>query len=290
MIPFILLATLALAAAAVVGWLLAVRAGHRSNGPLTAELARTEARLAEATERANAQGQELANAREANATLREQLTAARTETGAGRQALATAEATNTSTHAALTDALAQQAALRAEIVHLRERLDADSASGRAREGRAVAEVQRVLAPLMERERLGAELSRMDMGRGTRGELPRMMDAIARIGSFSSVVLSDDLGLPLAVNTGSEDGDEIAGLWSMLIGLADRIARSGAPVPTAVVVHDAANQTSVHRLFSSAGSRFLLTAVSRGRALPPETLDPALTKLERVLAGSALAAV
>jgi len=45
---------------------------------------------------------------------------------------------------------------------------------------------------------------------------------------------------------------------------------------------------VHRLFSSAGARFLRTAVSHGRSLPPESLEPALSKLERQLSGSALA--
>jgi len=81
---------------------------------------------------------------------------------------------------------------------------------------------------------------------------------------------------------------LAGVWSMLLTLADRVTTAGAPSPLAVVVHDAANQTIVHRLFSSAGTRFLLTAVSRGRSLPPESLDPALSKLERLLSGSALA--
>ena len=109
---------------------------------------------------------------------------------------------------------------------------------------------------------------VEIGRGTRGELPRVMDAIAQVGPFSTVVLSDEAGLPLATSRDSGDGTVLAGLWSMLLTLADRVSHAGAPAPLAVVVHDAANQTLIHRLFSSGGARFLLTAVSPGRSLPP----------------------
>lgn len=111
----------------------------------------------------------------------------------------------------------------------------------------------MLVPLAQLERLASQLATLEIGRGNRGELPRMMEPIAQIGQFSTVVLSDGAGLPLAV-----------------------------------MVHDTANQTIVHRLFTAGGTRFLLTAVGHARALSPEILDPALSKLERLLAGSALA--
>lgn len=71
----------------------------------------------------------------------------------------------------------------------------------------------------------------------------------------------------------------------LLAVDDRVVLSGAPGAQSVVVHDAANQTLLHRLFTSSGNRFLLTAVTRGRTLSPEVLDPALGKLERILAAS-----
>ena len=69
---------------------------------------------------------------------------------------------------------------------------------------------------------------------------------------------------------------------MVLTVAVGMATSGAPVPISEVVRDAASRAILHRLFSTAGSRYLLTAVSR-RSLDPGALDPALSKLERVLA-------
>lgn len=292
-IPFVVLAGIALTAACLVGWLVC----DRSTQPLRAQLVELQQRVVDAEAHAIALVERDQLREGSLAGLRASLAAAE-----GRAAEAT------STHAGLhaeaaalrrslaeadgraTDAVVAHAALQAEVESLRERLRADRETGVAREGRAMQTVARVLAPLMERERIGGELAGLELGPGTRGELPRLMDAIASIGKFSSVVLSDEVGLPLAVNRGSEDGEMHAALWSMLIAIADRSAACGAPVPTALVVHDSANQTLLHRLFSAGGSRFLLTAVCRGRSLPAEALDPALDKIERLLAGSALARV
>lgn len=156
---------------------------------------------------------------------------------------------------------AELTAARAELARVRDALDAAQRAPR---------------------RVSIDLSRLDAGRGTRKELSRMVDDIARIGDFSSVVLSDGDGLPLAVNRASTDGEQLAGLWSMLLTLADRVAATGAPAPIAIAVHDDDDQTLLHRLFSSAGSRYVLTAVSRD-PLPANALDPAIGKLARVLA-------
>lgn len=295
-VVFIVLAAVALLAAGATGWLWAVRTTRTAQHSL-AEVARAaeqrasaaEARQLDAATRADAHERELATARDTASTVREQLREAQAALTATQAKLANAELDASRTRSSLVEHKSKVAAQQAEIGLLRAQLDADHELGRTREGRAVAEVQRVLAPLIERERLAAELARLEIGRGTRGELPRMMEAIARIGEFSSVVLSDEVGLQLAANREAEDGETLAGVWSMLLAVADRVAGAGCPAPMAVVVHDAANQTILHRLFSSGGSRFLLTAVGRGRTLPAETLDPALGKLERILAGSALAA-
>lgn len=298
----IVLAIVALAAAGITGWMIAQRSRSTAQRDQSSLLAATEqrataaeVRVADLVEQAARRDAELAkihheaaNARQAIGSLEASLAASQQTATQHEQASRNAQRALAEAHRALSEATAAQAKVRGELGVVQERL-AQRESGQVREGRAVEEVQRVLAPLIERERLAGQLARLDIGRGTRGELPRLMDAIASLGGFSSVVLSDEVGLPLAVNQGSNDGEQLAGLWSLLLTVADRIATAGAPVPIAVVVHDAANQTILHRLFSSAGSRFLLTAVSRGRSLAPEALDPALTKLERLLAGSALAA-
>ncbi|MBS2013248.1 MAG: hypothetical protein JST00_10195 [Deltaproteobacteria bacterium] len=142
-------------------------------------------------------------------------------------------------------------------------------------------VSQALAPLLEKERLGRELAQLEVG-ASLSELPRMLDAIAQKGSFSSVVLSDDVGLPLAASANAQSVDWLAGMASLVLTLVERSERSGAPRPIGVVVHDEANQRLLHRVFRAGGAHFLLTAVSRGQDVNPSALDPALGNLERAL--------
>lgn len=292
----VLFSALGLLAAGTTGFLIAARSAASTGTAAATELAAceqraiaAEARVVDYGERVQGLSLELAAERETQARLREELREAQTAYASVQDATATTQLEAKRTERQLQQALSEQSALKAQVASLRERVAKDAESGKAREGRAVEQVQKLLAPLIERERLSEELARLEMGRGTRGELPRLMDAIAKIGNFSTVVLSDEVGLPLATNQGSPDSDVIAGVWSLLLSIADRVAVSGKPVPTAVLVHDAENHMTVHRLFSSAGGRYLLTATGRTGALAPGALDPALDKLQRILAGSALAA-
>ncbi|MBI2392378.1 MAG: hypothetical protein HYV09_22520 [Deltaproteobacteria bacterium] len=139
----------------------------------------------------------------------------------------------------------------------------------------------LLKPIVERDRLGKELSSVQEGEGLR-ELPRMLDAIAEKGSFATVVLSDDAGLPLAANRSAADVDALAAVASWLITLVHRAERSEAARPLSFVVHDSWNQHVIHRVFDVGAQRFTLTAVSRGMQVSPGTLDAALGKIERVL--------
>lgn len=143
-------------------------------------------------------------------------------------------------------------------------------------------MREMLAPMIERDRMGKELSRLEAGSGL-GELPRMLDAIAEAGGFTTVVLSDDVGLPLAANGSALDVEMLAGMASFLLTLAERAERNGAPRPQAVVVLDDSNQHVLHRIFAVESVRFTLTAVSRGVYVAPGALDAALGKLEKVLA-------
>lgn len=134
----------------------------------------------------------------------------------------------------------------------------------------------------QRARLGRDLAHMDLGHATRAELPRLLDAVAASGGFASVVLADEVGLLLASNAEAERPDLLAGVWSMLTAVCDRVERSGAPVPLAFAVLDASHARSVHRLFRAGDNRFVLTALAHGADLAPDALDPALGKLTHLL--------
>lgn len=143
----------------------------------------------------------------------------------------------------------------------------------------------VLGPMMESERRAQGLKSLRAPLRGREQLPALLDNIARRGGFAAVLLSDEVGLPLAASSGARNADVLAGVSSLILSLADRVTKSGAPTPTAVLVRDGSNQLILHRIFSAAGERFLLTGVSKGSEVPTTALDPVLTALEDVLAKS-----
>lgn len=147
-------------------------------------------------------------------------------------------------------------------------------------------IRELLGPLVRRESLGNELASLPLATGDRGELPGLLDDIAQRGGFSAVLLSDEAGLPLATSSGSDDLDRLAGVSSLVMLVADRLARDTGPAPVAVIVHDEADQQLLSRLFPVAGQTLLLTAVATGATLAPTSLDPALAKIEAVLAPAA----
>ena len=143
-------------------------------------------------------------------------------------------------------------------------------------------VQKAMQPLVERERIGRDLAKLEASTSQAG-LAGVLDAIAQNGGFSSVVLSDEAGLPLAASSGTEDVESIAGSSSLVFTLAERAEREGRAPVVAMVVHHGDNQLVLHRIFGPKEARLMLTAVSRGRALGPDALDPALGSIERALA-------
>ncbi len=143
-------------------------------------------------------------------------------------------------------------------------------------------VRDTLGPLMDRERRAQVLGRLLVSPRGRERLPQLLEAIAHRGGFSAVLLSDEVGLPLAASAAARDADVIAGVSSLVLSLADRIARTGAPAPTSVLVRDGGGQLTLHRIFAVGGERFLVTAVSTGAELSTTALDPALAALESAL--------
>lgn len=144
-------------------------------------------------------------------------------------------------------------------------------------------LQEVLAPIVERERRELALSAIPAhDSDDRRGLPVLLNAIASEGGFTTVLLSDEVGLPLATNNEAEDTDMFAGVSSLLVSMFDRIVESGQPTPLAVVLRDDNNQVIIHRVFRIHDERYVLTAVNKGTLLTPDALDPAVTPIEQAL--------
>lgn len=178
--------------------------------------------------------------------------------------------------------------LRSELQTLAKSLS-DNKSSRDAEVQAFRrQMTELLSPMLERERLNRELSQIETGSGSLGELPRFLESIASKGGFDALVLSDEAGLPLAANRGANGVDELSGISAMFLALADRVAVQGPSVPTALVIRDQSDQMAIHRIFRAGAARFLLSGTTRAMNLSPSALDPALGKLERLLLPQAVA--
>jgi hypothetical protein len=142
-------------------------------------------------------------------------------------------------------------------------------------------IEQVLAPLVERERLSVDLARVGSA-GQRRDLSPLLEQVARVGNFGSILLSNEDGLVVASAGRAPDFDAMAAATARLTGAADQFAaqRGGA---LAVVVRDAADSATLCRLFTTHGQRMALTATSNDTRLAAVALDPALAKIEMALA-------
>jgi len=142
-------------------------------------------------------------------------------------------------------------------------------------------IEQVLAPLVERERLSVDLARVGSA-GQRRDLSPLLEQVARVGNFGSILLSNEDGLVVAAAGMAPDFDAMAAATVRLTGAAGQFAanRGGA---LAVVVRDAADSTTLCRLFTTHGQTMALTATSNDTRLSAVALDPALAKIETALA-------
>lgn len=144
-------------------------------------------------------------------------------------------------------------------------------------------IQQVLVPLVQREQFSLGLSQLDAGPGPHRDLTPMLDHIVEIGKFSTVLISNEEGLPLAANSAAQqDVERLAAASSLMLLMVDRIAGNDRPAPRSVMLHDDSNSTTLCRIFRVRDQRLCLTAVAAGSRLTPAALDPALAKVEALL--------
>jgi hypothetical protein len=147
-------------------------------------------------------------------------------------------------------------------------------------------IQQLLNPLIQREQLSFDLSNLQAVPGRRSDLTALLDQIAEKGNLSAVLLSDEEGWPLASSGNARNPEKLGATASLLLLLADRFARDDSPAPLSLMVHDESNTVTLSRIFRVGGQRLSLTAVSTGNQLTPTALDPALVKVDAVLASGA----
>ena len=103
-----------------------------------------------------------------------------------------------------------------------------------------ATLQDILSPLVQRERLSYEMSRLESGKGQQRNLTAVLDQMADKGNFSSVLLSDAQGWRIAASSSTQDAEKLGATASLLWLMADRLSLEGPPTPLALMLSDPAH--------------------------------------------------
>jgi hypothetical protein len=143
-------------------------------------------------------------------------------------------------------------------------------------------IQHVLAPLVERERISLDLAQFAGSVGQRRDLVPLLDKIAAVGRFTTVLLANEEGLPLAANSAAGQLEQLAAASTRLALVADRFAGEHGVAPLSVMLRDASDATTLCRMFRVQDQKLTLTAVSNDSRLASVALDPALAKIEVAL--------
>jgi hypothetical protein len=149
-------------------------------------------------------------------------------------------------------------------------------------------IQEVLAPLVERERVSLDLAQFNISVGERRDLSRLLDTIATVGHFKTVLLSNEEGLPLAANRGTRNAERLAASLTRLALVVDQTAGAEGHSPVSILLRDASDATTLCRIFRVRGQRLFFTAQSNDLRLTSTDLDPALTKVEAALSSNDVA--
>lgn len=147
-------------------------------------------------------------------------------------------------------------------------------------------VQQTLNALMPSEQPDLDLSDLTINSKHRSELTRLLDQMAEKAHLTTVVISDEAGLPLAFNSDATQTDRMAALTSLIVLLSERISRNDGPAPLSVVIYDESNTQTLCRIFQVNQQKLFLLAQSVDVRLTPTALDAALPKVNSLLSPQA----
>ncbi|CCE02078.1 conserved exported hypothetical protein [Bradyrhizobium sp. STM 3809] len=147
-------------------------------------------------------------------------------------------------------------------------------------------IEDVLAPLVERERISLDLAQLASLPGRRRELVPLLDRIAEVGRFETVLLTNEEGLPLAANTTGRHTERLAAAATRLSLVAEKVSGEQHVVPLSVMLRDASEATTLCRIFRVQDQTLTLTALSNDPRLASVALDPALAKVQVALTAPA----
>ncbi|CAL79287.1 hypothetical protein BRADO5615 [Bradyrhizobium sp. ORS 278] len=147
-------------------------------------------------------------------------------------------------------------------------------------------IQDVLAPLVERERISLDLAQLATRPGRRRELVPLLDRIAEVGRFETVLLTNEEGLPLAANTAGRHTERLAAAATRLSLVAEKVSGAHDVAPLSVMLRDASEATTLCRIFRVQDQTLTLTALSNDPRLASVALDPALAKVQVALTAPA----
>jgi len=178
------------------------------------------------------------------------------------------------------DLLRRQVQLQAaSLDQLREQSSQEAAE---RETGLRSAIQDVLAPLVERERISLDLAQLASRSGQRRELVPLLDKIAEVGRFETVLLTNEEGLQLAANSGAHHAERLAAAATRLSLVAEKISGEHDMAPLSVMLRDASDATTLCRIFRVQDQTLTLTALSNDPRLTSVALDPALAKVQVAL--------
>jgi hypothetical protein len=110
----------------------------------------------------------------------------------------------------------------------------------------------------------------------------LLDRIADVGRFETVLLTNEEGLPLAANSGARHTERLAAAATRMALVAEKIAEADGTAPLSAMLRDSADATTLCRIFRVQDQRLVLTALSNDSRLVSVALDPAVTKIELLL--------
>jgi hypothetical protein len=133
--------------------------------------------------------------------------------------------------------------------------------------------------------LTSKLTNLETSASHRSNLTSLMDEIVIKAGFEMALLSDDQGLPISGDSNMQDIDKFSALSAFILIFCDRFTRDGLVAPLSLLTHDADDREMLCRVFYIGEQRFVLTAISVGKMLTSDVLDPTLPKVADILSST-----